>query len=118
MKLMNFSKEKAMLMLGVLAVMVILWCIQLWFSKSVTVEPNANLKNYQSTQVRRLPCGRFQKHIVEVSGGTGVKIVQILDSNSITVLQEKRMPIDLEDCTAISNGTFVPELWKDCQVAV
>ncbi len=118
MKLMSFSKEKAMLMLGVLVVMVILWSIQRWFSKSVLVESNTSMKNYQSMQIRRLPCGRFLKRVVEVEGATGVKSTQLLDRDGVTVLKEKRMPIDLGDCTAISNGTFVPELWKDCQVAV
>lgn len=118
MKIPSFSKEKVFLMVGVVVVMFLLWGILQWFSKPTSVISNKSHPTYQNTEIRRLPCGRFQKRVVDVEGSTGVKITQILDRDSTTILKEKRMPIDLEDCTSISNGTFVPELWKDCQIAV
>jgi len=72
--------------------------------------------HYLSTQMRRLPCGRYVKSTVELDGPTGVKSTQLLDKDGVTVLEEKKMPVDAEHCSAISHGTFVPELWKDCKL--
>ncbi len=118
----GFSKEKVYMLLGVLVVMGILWGLQKWFEKRTTISnmtpgsPTSSSLHFKSEQVRKLPCGRFQKQTVELDGPTGIKSIQLLDKDGITVLQEKKMPIDGDHCTAISHGKFVPDLWKDCRL--
>ncbi len=128
MKLPGFTKEKVYLMLGVVVCMGILWVIlqQVQKKAGIQSEPlngsapisveSSTSKHFQSMQLRKLPSGMFQKQIVELDGPVGVKTVQILDKDGVTVLKEKKMPIDMEHCAAISHGTFVPELWKDCKL--
>lgn len=123
MKIPEFSKDKAILMLGVIGAMAVLWVLQKWFEKQ-TRKPESqtgfatSTVHYKSEELRKLPCGRFRKQSVELDGPTGVKSVQLLDKDGSTVLQEKKMPIDGDHCTAISHGKFIPELWKDCSIDV
>lgn len=103
--------------LGLAAVMLVVWALNRWIAGVPAPVANST-KEFQSTQMRRLPCGRFQKQTVEVDGSMGVKMVQILDRDGVTVQKEKRMPVDLDHCQAICKGIFVPQLWKDCHIAV
>lgn len=112
MKITNLIRDKGGMFLIVVAIMLCLWGFQRWLLAKKSPEM-VDLKQYQSTQIRRLPCGRFQKHVVELEGPTGVKIVQILNADG-SLMKEKREPVDLEHCVAIENGIFVPDLWKDC----
>ena len=117
MKIPVFTKGKLYMAFGLAAVMLVVWALNRWIA--APKESNAPaMKEFQSSQIRKLPCGRFQKQTVEVDGTTGVKIVQILDRDGVTLLKEKRMPVDLDHCRAICKGVFVPELWKDCHIAV
>ncbi len=131
MKLPGFTKEKVFLMLGVVVFMGVVWVVlqqvqkragikseTLTNSSILPVAESSTSKHYQSIQLRKMPCGLYRKQIVELDGPTGVKSVQILDKDGVTVLREKKMPIDMEHCAAISHGTFVPELWKDCRLDV
>lgn len=118
LKIPVFTRGKLYMALGLAAVMLVVWALNRWIAAAPKESNASAVKEFQSTQVRRLPCGRFQKQTVEVDGSTGVKTVQILDRDGATVLKEKRMPVDLDHCQAICKGVFVPELWKDCHIAV
>ncbi len=113
-----FTRGKLYMALGLVAVMLVVWALNRWISSTPKESNTSAVKEFQSTQMRKLPCGRFQKQIVEVEGATGVKTVQILDRDGVTLLKEKRMPVDLDHCQSICKGLFVPELWKDCRIAV
>jgi hypothetical protein len=119
MKIPVFTKEKLVLGLVVISIMAILWGIMRWIGNRTekTIQIERLLKPFYSEEMRRLPCGRFQKRIVELDGSTGVKRVQLLSPEG-KLLKEKRVPIAIEDCTAIGNGQFVPDLWKDCKIKI
>jgi hypothetical protein len=114
MKITEIIQKKGGMVLVVIAIMLGLWILQKWLTAKTPVS-EVELRQFQSMQIRRLPCGNYKKQVVDLEGPTGVKIVQILDPTG-NILKEKRLPVDLEHCASIGNGVFVPDLWKDCNL--
>ena len=73
--------------------------------------------NYYSVQMRRMPCGRMLQREVEERNGAWIKRVRLLDPEG-RILDEKVRTIESEQCKAIQNGQFIPNLWADCTMAL
>ncbi len=120
--MLSFSKNKLRVVAIAFALLAVLMVANYVLKmmgpqQEITVVTPQAAVTYSSSMMRRLPCGRTKKHAVEIESGLGIKTAQLVDRDGKTVLDEKKHAIDADQCDAIQNGKFVPELWKGCMCA-
>jgi hypothetical protein len=56
------------------------------------------------------------RNIVEIKNGKGVKVKESLNKAG-AVLERKKKTLKSKEIKQITSGTFVPNLWSNCQLA-
>ena len=56
------------------------------------------------------------RNIVEIKNGKGVKVKESLNKSG-DVLERKKKTLKSKEIKQITSGTFVPNLWSNCQLA-
>ncbi len=56
------------------------------------------------------------RNIVEIKNGKGVKVKESLNKAG-AVLERKKKTLKSKEIEQITSGTFVPNLWSNCQLA-